>query len=195
MSVADNIRAATWDDEKSIGATAILAFAADPFVRWIHPDPRNFIAASEKYPGLSAGPAFDNNSAYVTSDLCGFALWLPPGVKVDRRPIAAFTRPKMDPAVVDRFDSLLEKAGTYRPAEPHWYLSLIAVDPSKRGLGYGTALMQHALAVCDRDGLPAYLESTNEANLTLYKRHGFTVLAEVRVEGSPVRYPMLRRPR
>jgi ribosomal protein S18 acetylase RimI-like enzyme len=62
-------------------------------------------------------------------------------------------------------------------------------------LGYGTALLRHGLSVCDRETLPVYLESTNAANLSLYERHGFEVLAEVQVDGSPMRYPMLRAPR
>ncbi len=192
MSGNIDIRTATWDDEKAIAATVILAFAADPFVRWIHPDPHDFIVASERYPGLAAGPAFDSGSAHVTEDLCGVALWLPPGAKVDGNAIGEFTRPKIDPTVVDTFDRVREKAGGYRPAEPHWYLSLIAVDPARQGQGYATALMQHGLKICDRDEFPAYLESTNEDNLKFYERHGFTVVAEVQVEGSPIRYSMLR---
>ena len=54
--------------------------------------------------------------------------------------------------------------------------------------------MSHALELCDRDKLPAYLESTNAANLSLYKRFGFKLLAEVQVGQSPKRYPMLRQP-
>ena len=54
--------------------------------------------------------------------------------------------------------------------------------------------MEHTLKKCDQDRLPAYLESTNAANLTLYERFGFRVLAEVSVGNSLARYPMLRPP-
>ena len=47
----------------------------------------------------------------------------------------------------------------------------------------------------DRDGLPAYLESSNPANISLYERHGFEVMGRIRVADSPVMTPMLRRPR
>jgi ribosomal protein S18 acetylase RimI-like enzyme len=80
----------------------------------------------------------------------------------------------------------------YRPSEPHWYLAYIAVDPAHRGKGLGTALMNHSLDIIDRQQLPAYLESTNTANLSIYKRHGFALLAEVQVGNSPMRYPVLR---
>ena len=61
-----------------------------------------------------------------------------------------------------------------------------------RGKGLGGRLLAHCLEIVDRDGLPAYLESTNRANLSLYQRHGFRTLAEVRAGVSPPRYPMLR---
>ena len=59
----------------------------------------------------------------------------------------------------------------------HWYLPLIGVDPFHQRKGYGSALLRHVLRLCDRDGTPAYLESTNPANVPLYERHGFRVLA------------------
>ena len=120
--------------------------------------------------------------------------WLPPGVKADSRPPAALNDEFIDPDVLDDLARLIEKSSAYRPLEPHWYLKFIAVDPVKRGRGYGAALMSHALKISDRDKLPAYLESTNAANLSLYKRHGFKLLAELQVGQSPARYPMLREP-
>lgn len=55
--------------------------------------------------------------------------------------------------------------------------------------------MAHALARCDVEGLPAYLESSNPRNLPFYERHGFEVLGKIQVGSSPTLVPMLRRPR
>ena len=44
-------------------------------------------------------------------------------------------------------------------------------------------------------GTPAYLESTNSANIPLYERHGFEVLATIQVGSSPPIFPMLRSAR
>jgi GNAT superfamily N-acetyltransferase len=63
---------------------------------------------------------------------------------------------------------------SYHPSEPHWYLPLIGVDPTLRGKGYGSSLMEHALIQCDHDKKPAYLESSNPKNMTLYERHGLS---------------------
>jgi GNAT superfamily N-acetyltransferase len=69
------------------------------------------------------------------------------------------------------------------------------VDPAHRGKGYGTALLGFALEQCDRDGVPAYLESTNPRNMSLYRRHGFEPVGRIQEGTSPVIVPMVRAPR
>jgi ribosomal protein S18 acetylase RimI-like enzyme len=90
---------------------------------------------------------------------------------------------------------IFERMGRYHPHEPHWYLPLIGVDPRHQRRGHGSALLQHALAQCDRDHAPAYLESSNPANVPLYERHGFAVMDTIQVGSSPPIFPMLRRAR
>ncbi len=41
--------------------------------------------------------------------------------------------------------ALFEQMGGSHPAEPHWYLPFIGVDPAWQGAGYGSELMKHAL--------------------------------------------------
>jgi ribosomal protein S18 acetylase RimI-like enzyme len=85
--------------------------------------------------------------------------------------------------------------GSYHPAEPHWYLPMIGVDPGRQGKGYGSALMQHALIRCDRESKPAYLETSNPRNVPLYKRYGFELLDTFQIGSSPSVFPMLRPPK
>ena len=61
--------------------------------------------------------------------------------------------------------------------------------------GQGDALMSYALERCDRDRMPAYLESSNPRNIPFYERHGFERLGEIQVGSSPTLVPMLRRAR
>jgi ribosomal protein S18 acetylase RimI-like enzyme len=84
---------------------------------------------------------------------------------------------------------------SHHPKEPHWYLPLIGIDPACQGKGFGSALLKHATDICDHDGMLAYLESSNLANVPLYERHGFEAIGRIQVGGSPVLTPMLRRPR
>ncbi|MBL4874832.1 MAG: GNAT family N-acetyltransferase [Rhodobacteraceae bacterium] len=191
MRVKYQIRTGTWDDEPNVGALMALAFATDPFVRWILPNPHDFVTESLIHAGTTTAPAFDDGTVYMIGEAYGAAVWVGPNAKFKRKDDHANDGRGMP----DEFAELVRKSGVYRPAEPHWYLAYIAVDPAHRGKGLGTALMNHSLEICDRDHMPVYLESTNAANLSIYERHGFALLAEVQVGDSPKRYPMLRAAR
>ena len=91
--------------------------------------------------------------------------------------------------------AVVEQMGAFHPTEPVWYLPLIGVEPEEQGRGYGAAMLRDVLELCDRDGVAAYLESSNPANLTLYRRHGFEQTGVIQAGSSPEMYPMLRRPR
>jgi GNAT superfamily N-acetyltransferase len=84
----------------------------------------------------------------------------------------------------------------HHPTEPHWYLEVLGTDPSMQGRGVGAAVLAPVLERCDRDGLPAYLESSKAENVPWYERHGFAVVAELRARaGAPPSWTMRRDPR
>jgi ribosomal protein S18 acetylase RimI-like enzyme len=55
--------------------------------------------------------------------------------------------------------------------------------------------MKHALSRVDEDGLPAYLESSNPRNISLYERHGFESMGQIQIGTSPIVTPMIRSAR
>ena len=69
---------------------------------------------------------------------------------------------------------------------------MIGVDPGYRGQGWGGRLLAHVLEIVDNDGLPAFLESSNPRNISIYERHGFENLGTLDVGGRPLMTPMLR---
>jgi GNAT superfamily N-acetyltransferase len=82
------------------------------------------------------------------------------------------------------------------PHEPHYYLLGLGVEPDLQGRGIGTQMMAPVLAMCDRDGVPAYLESSKEINVPLYERNGFKVTERFQVpNGGPPIWLMWRDPR
>ena len=83
---------------------------------------------------------------------------------------------------------------SYRPEGDCWYLPLIGVDPAHQGRGLGSMMLKHALSIIDEKGLPAFLESSNPANISLYERHGFEVVGRIQVGSSPAVHPMHRAP-
>ena len=189
------IRQGGWEDEQLLGALLSVSFSTDPFVRWLMPNPVDFQHDSQKHPRRAYSQAFEARTIFVIGDFAGAAAWLPPGAKIDRSEEIAQAAPQSatsDLGFPPEFSELISQSAAYCPSEPHWYLGLIAVDPAYRGRGLGTKLMEHCLSFVDRDGLPAYLESTNSANTSLYRRFGFEQLAEVQVGAAPPRFPMLR---
>jgi GNAT superfamily N-acetyltransferase len=142
-----------------------------------------------------AGGSFEHDTAYVSADFCGTALWLPPGVHPNGEALERVFRDTAEPEHLDDLLGTFEKMEQWHPEEPHWYLPIIGVEPNAQGKGLGAELMRHALVRCDQERALAYLESSNPRNISLYLRHGFEVMGEIRVGAGPLVTPMLRRPR
>ena len=189
------IKTATISDEAAAVAVVILAFSADPAVRWTWPDPNQFFTHFPSFVRAFAGNAFAHESAYCVDGYAGAALWLPPKVRPDDEALNTLLQRTGSAQAQKDGSAVFEQMGRYHPREPHWYLPFIGIDPTKQGKGYGGALIKHALIPCDRDHTLAYLESSNPKNIPLYQRHGFKLLGTIQVGTSPPIFPMLRTPR
>ncbi|MFI5317213.1 MAG: GNAT family N-acetyltransferase [Myxococcota bacterium] len=192
---AIEVRSATHDELPRAVDALLLAFGADPFTRWIFPDAHDYVVGFSAVLRESAARAAENGSAYVTSDFGGAALWLPPGVQPNEQALASVFLELVRGQHLSDFMAVYEKMNGFHPDEAHWYLPMIGVDPTRQGGGLGSALLHRALARIDDDGLLAYLESSNPANISLYERHGFEVIGEIRVSDLSLVTPMLRKPR
>jgi ribosomal protein S18 acetylase RimI-like enzyme len=187
------VRTATQSEIEQCVATIVLAFSGDPAARWGFADPQTYFEVFPRFVKAFGGRAFDHGSAHHVPG-CAAALWLPPGVEPDEETMVALIESATANGDQGAMFSLFEQMGTFHPKEPHWYLPLIGTDPAKQGNGHGSALLRHALAICDRDRMPAYLEATSARNVPLYRRHGFEVLGSIQAGDSPAITPMLRRP-
>lgn len=188
------IKTASPQDEDAIMNIVLAAFSTDPAARWLYPDPRQYLMHFPSFIRAFGGKAFEHGSAYYTDGYSGAALWFPPDVHADEKSLIALLRrtiPEREQADVFK---VLEQMESYHPADPHWYLPMIAVDPAKQGNGYGSALLKYTLVSCDRENKLAYLESSNPKNIPLYERHGFEQLGTIQVGGSPPIFPMVRKP-
>ena len=192
---AIQVRSAGENDQQAVIGVITLAFSADPMARFAFPDPATYLAVMPDFARAFGGNGFAHGAAHLVDGGWGAAMWLPPGVQPDSDTLAMLTERH---AARDRMDDMMQvftQMEKYHPTENCWYLPLIGVDPSCQSRGYGSALLRHALPQCDRDGVAAYLESSNPRNISLYERHGFVKLGSIQAGTSPTMVPMLRRPR
>lgn len=172
----------------------VLAFSTDPAVRWLYPNAQQYLQHFPEFVHLLGGSAFETGTARTIGDDAGAALWLPPGHHPNHEELDVFLQLTVTPDLQTIF-AVFEQMSRYHPAEPHWYLVLLGVEPARQRQGYGSALIKPALAECDRTSQLAYLESSNPNNIPFHEHHGFEVLTTIEINDSPPITPMIRYPR
>lgn len=191
----NKLNSAAEKDIKSAMHAILLSFAADPMMRWMVPETSDYIVTMPEIFHAFVGKAIESGSAYIADRGKAVALWLPPGAKADSNRMSTALQRVV--AIEKREDvtAVFAEMDVYHPHDqPCWYLPLIGVDPARAQKGLGTALMRHALQLCDETELPAYLDSSNPRSIPFYQRLGFRVLGEIQHGTSPVIHPMLRNP-
>ena len=182
------------DSADAAFATILLAVSTDPAARWTWPRAEDYLRNMPLLSRAFSGKGFALGTAYEIGHFAGVALWLPPGVSPDEETLGELVRRTAHAAIQQDLAKVFEKMAHFHPEAPHWYLPVIGVDPTRQGQRLGDQLMIHALARCDADGLPAYLESSNPRNIPFYERHGFVKLGQIQIGSSPTIVPMLREP-
>lgn len=176
------------------------AFADDPIFEFLVPD----VAPADRVPKLARFFRVDvqqrarHDGVWTAAGFEGGALWAPPGrwrtgVReglAQGWPLIRATRGRTLRRLLGMFE--VEKA---HPRPPHWYLAVLGTDPAHQGRGVGTAVLAPMLERCDREGVPAYLESSKLGNVPYYERFGFKVMGEVTIpRGGPTLPLMWRDP-
>ena len=184
----------TDSDARSVINTLVSAFSADPLMNWISPSAA-FLRMSLEF----AMPAYlCSGYSYSDADRCGVALWARP----DALPKLAVTWKDVwrlyrvgGLRSLIRFYKVERLSERWHPAEPHYYLFMIGVNTAAKGKGTGKRLIRHVLDQCDDEGVGAYLENSNEKNLTFYESVGFKVTNVIELgAGAPRMWLMWREP-
>lgn len=189
-----HVEVAAEADRSRVAATLELAFAADPVMRWLWPDPLVYRASFPRFADAMAGGAFGAGTAHGLADLRAVALWLPPGIGPDDDAVVGLM---VESVAAERWEDLSafgDQVAEHHPSDEHWYLPITGVDPFLQGTGLGSRLLRHALVTCDRDGLPAYLEASTPRSRVLYERAGFHTVGVIQAGSSPTVWPMVRDP-
>ena len=123
------IRSATSEEMPHAVAAIVAAFVIDPAARFAWPAARDYFNAMPLAVHEFAGACFEQGTAYIAADLCGTALWLPPGVQPNGEALEKVFRDTAKPEHMDDLLATFEKMDQSHPKEAHWYLPMIGVDP------------------------------------------------------------------
>ncbi|WP_405706109.1 GNAT family N-acetyltransferase [Streptomyces xanthophaeus] len=203
-SAGYGIRCARSAEAGAVAALLARAFAEDPVMAWMIPDPsdrKRRIARYFKLTQRQQRPRAGGVRVAATGggQLLAAALWSGPG---RWKPSAA-----QELAALPHYVRVFGAGGLRRAADvqnaldeahpdtPHWYLPTLGTEPAAQGAGIGAALVRQQLARCDELGQPAYLESSKATNVPFYQRLGFHVTHEVHLpDNGPTLWPMWRNP-
>lgn len=195
------IRAAAGPDDLEAAAEALaLAFADDP--AWAHLLPGSEEARAERLLAFFTAEIEnlvpEHRRVWISEDGAAAAIWAEP--RRWRVPFRRTLRPT--PRMARVFGRRLPLAvwtqlrfERLHPRQHHWYLHYVGVEPRRQGRGLGGAVLAPVLRRCDREGIPAHLESSKPENVPFYERHGFTVSSDFRMPlGGPRIHEMWRQP-
>ncbi len=167
------------------------AFADDPVLRWMQPDRGRDKQIFDVLVRWVHGADAVVDLAERDAEPMGAAVWDPPGTRMSALQqigsVQGFLRACR--GRIRRGVLLEQEFAKRRPREPHWYLG--QVGAVVQGRGVGSALLTSGIERVDG---PAYLESSNEANVPLYERFGFEVREAVTLPlDGPTVWTMYRR--
>lgn len=193
------VREAQPDDVPALAATLARAFDDDPVSGWFYRREASRPHRLGRFFAWQLRRLMPQGVVHTTADGAGAAIWALPDrwreTPMDSVRLFAAT----GGALLTRLPTVLagvQRIERHHPAAPHLYLSVLGTDPARQGQGIGGALLGPGLALCDADGLPAYLESSKEANNAFYARFGFRVTGEVSLpRGGPRVWFLWRDPR
>ena len=188
------VRPASPDDASTLAAPLARAFWDDPPTVWAHPNERSRMRRSVRFFLGRMHALLPHELSSVCDDGAGAAVWSPPdawqmGLRELLYDLPAFLSPRT-PLVLRAMHEVEKR----HPKGPHYYLSILGVDPPRQGEGLGSALLQPMLRRCDAEGVGAYLETGTERNVRFYSRHGFRVTEEVPLRKGPPMWLMWRDP-
>ncbi|HEX5996298.1 MAG TPA: GNAT family N-acetyltransferase [Jiangellales bacterium] len=177
---APEITVATPADRGPVIGSLVAAFANDPVLQYLFPDRATY----PRYAAAFFGHLFDKRVHQKTIWTIGrgasVAMWDAPAAKDAS---AATEGPPDDTLAAQLPTAALARVNAYgkavhaaMPSTPYWYLGVLGTHPDHAGRRLGRAVMRAGLRRAAEDGLPAILETSNPANVEVYRRAGWEVL-------------------
>ncbi|MBK1785805.1 GNAT family N-acetyltransferase [Prauserella cavernicola] len=191
------IREATSGDLEPAVETLRTAFADYPFTR-------HTLAADDHLDRLAdmqrlflARIGIPHGRVWVSDDADAVAVWTTPD-STGIADVFAELAPELGRIAGDRAEisARTEAAlAPHRPTTPTWFLATVGVRPDSQGRGLGKAVIEPGLREADAAGSVAFLETSLEGNVALYRKLGFEAVAEVDLpDDGPRTWAMRREP-
>jgi GNAT superfamily N-acetyltransferase len=176
-------RVAAPADIDAIVDTLTTAFFNDPLWGPAFPDAGRRAVQAATLWRFSATSALRYPWTLVTPNTESVAVWIPPGgtelAPGEESVMASLLVEATGPETAAEILEILDLLDEARPSDPHFYLTLLGTHDDHRGKGLGMGLLAESLERVDALGAPAYLESSNPANIRRYERAGFAPHAEL----------------
>ncbi|VEP16285.1 Acetyltransferase (fragment) [Hyella patelloides LEGE 07179] len=135
------VRNVTQYDLENVINSLILAFCADPVIRWMYPSPQQYLENFPNFVRTFGHKALELKTVYTIDDYSGAAFWFPPHTEPESEAVGEMLQRTISQQLQEEVFTMLEKISHDRPQEPHWYLGILGVEPTQRQKGYGSALM------------------------------------------------------
>ncbi|MFD2077612.1 GNAT family N-acetyltransferase [Actinopolymorpha cephalotaxi] len=180
------IAVATPADRDRVIGSLVAAFSGDPVLRYLFPDEDTY----PTYAGAFFGDLFDrrvHSRTIWTIGGASVAMWQPPSIGTGPADPLGTAGDESGDQAGDNLEARLPadvwaRVRTYDeavhvalPTTPFWYLGVLGTHPDSAGRGFGHAVMNAGLRRAAADGLPAVLETSNPANVEMYRRAGWQV--------------------
>jgi GNAT superfamily N-acetyltransferase len=174
---APEITIATPADRGRIIGSLVAAFTNDPVLRYLFPDEATYPRYAAGFFGHLFDKRVHKETIWTIGHGASAAIWEPPAAK-DGSPneILAAQLPADALARVHAYDDAVHAV---LPTAPFWYLGVLGTHPDHAGRRWGHAVMTAGLRRAAADGLPAILETSNPANVEVYRRAGWEVARAV----------------
>ena len=76
------------------------------------------------------------------------------------------------------YDQYMERKYKEWVLGTYWYLPALAFNPQHQGKGYASKLLNEMVSYIDKEGLPCYVESEGEKNVSVNQHFGSRVVEE-----------------
>lgn len=174
-------------------------FTTEPVHQIIFPDPESRIEKLRDFFRIYVSLAFDYGGTLLTENDTGALLYFRPDAMdmTNEQHIAVDDQLRVAcGAHYETATKLIDGLDYYHPkTPPHYYISLLAVQRSRRGGSEVSHLFTTMNTILDKTNTPCYAECTRFSTRTLIRRWDYIDKGSpLHIEGFPALYPIWRNP-